>query len=93
MLGDTAVAVHPIRAGRLTRDRGAGAKVGPAGAERTASPRPTSTAAQRERDVLPHLVRIAAMAKAGRKVGCRCSTARSADRSTSGPTRRSARVA
>jgi valyl-tRNA synthetase len=70
MLGDTAVAVHPDPAGALRAAIDAQrAKVADAGPkERADAEAELERLLARERDVLPHLVQIAAMAKAGRKV-------------------------
>ncbi|MFY9343116.1 MAG: valine--tRNA ligase [Planctomycetota bacterium] len=70
MLGDTAVAVHPDPAGALAASiADQRAKVAAAGPKEQAdAERELERLLARERDVLPFLVAVAAMAKAGRKV-------------------------
>jgi valyl-tRNA synthetase len=70
MLGDTAVAVHPDPTGALRKtiaeQRRSVAAAGPK--EKADAERELERLVQREAEVLPQLVRIAAMAKAGRKL-------------------------
>ena len=70
MLGDTAVAVHPDPAGALAEAiTAATAPLAEAPAkEKDAAEAELQRLQQRVHDVLPHLVQVAAMAKAGRKV-------------------------
>ncbi|MCB9886883.1 MAG: valine--tRNA ligase [Planctomycetes bacterium] len=70
MLGDTAVAVHPDPAGALAAALAAQRqKLAEAPAkEKAAAQQELERLEQREREVLPTLVQIAAMAKAGRKI-------------------------